>query len=295
MNDKNIGYVVILASYSIAFFCAVFIGFLLESFHPILIVFVSDIVATLIIYIISSIFKNTSIYDPYWSVAPICIAFFYFFYYSLPITTLTWSVVRKLIILILVNIWGIRLTWNWLSSWRGIEHEDWRYRMYRQNYPKAFWVYNLMGLQLMPTILVFLGCLPLYPALLQNDHGFTFFDGIGIIITITAILIETIADKQLHTFIQERESHEEIMKEGLWKYSRHPNYFGEVMFWWGLFFFALSTHYSYWWTIIGALAITILFYFVSIPLMDERNLSRKSNYKEHMKKVSKLILLPQKD
>ena len=79
------------------------------------------------------------------------------------------------------------------------------------------------------------------------------------------------------------------MTTGLWAYSRHPNYFGEIMFWWGLFIFALAADSCYWWTIAGPLVITILFLFISIPMMDKRSLGRRPGYEEHMERVSALI------
>jgi steroid 5-alpha reductase family enzyme len=79
------------------------------------------------------------------------------------------------------------------------------------------------------------------------------------------------------------------MAEGLWAYSRHPNYFGEVTFWWGLFFFALAADTDYWWTIIGPAAITVLFTFISIPMMDKRNLARRPGYEERIKNIPALI------
>jgi steroid 5-alpha reductase family enzyme len=79
------------------------------------------------------------------------------------------------------------------------------------------------------------------------------------------------------------------MNKGLWRYSRHPNYFGEVSFWWGLYFFGLAANASYWWTIAGPIAITLLFLFISIPMMDKRSKERRPEYAEHMKKISALV------
>jgi steroid 5-alpha reductase family enzyme len=197
-------------------------------------------------------------------------------------------------VLSLTAIWATRLTWHWARGWDGLQDEDWRYTMYREDKEGKFWIINLFGLQLMPTIAVYLACLSLYPALFVKGTTFNLLDLVGVIITSGAILIEAVADKQLRDFIQEREDSEKIMDEGLWNYSRHPNYFGEISFWFGLYFFALATDIHFWWTIIGPILILLLFYFISIPLMDQRNLSRRPNYEKHMKKVSKLLLLPPK-
>lgn len=244
----------------------------------------------MVVYLISTFYDNASLYDPYWSVAPIIIAFYFFIRNPLEgVLTL------KIILLSFTCIWGFRLTWNWASHWKGLTHEDWRYRMYRESNVDMFWLINLFGIQLMPTIIVYLGCLSFLPALCNTISSFNIIDVVAIFITGGAIIIESVADKQLRNFINTRESYQKIMKEGLWKYSRHPNYFGEITFWWGLYLFGLGSNIFFWWTIIGPIVITALFNFVSIPLMDERNLNRRPNYKEYMDKTSKLIFWSQKE
>ncbi|MGV9141861.1 MAG: DUF1295 domain-containing protein, partial [Promethearchaeota archaeon] len=168
--------------------------------------------------------------------------------------------------------------------------EDWRYKKYRKENPNIFWLINLFGIHLMPTFLVYLGCLPLYPVFLLDKTNFlNIFDVFGTLITFLAIIIESIADKQLNLFIKNDNQPKKIMKEGLWKYSRHPNYFGEILFWWGLLFFALASNINSWFTIVGPVLILVLFNYISIPLMEERNLKRRINYEKHIRQVSKLI------
>ena len=101
----------------------------------------------------------------------------------------------------------------------------------------------------------------------------------------------------MYKFIQERKDSDKIIDRGLWKFSRHPNYLGEILFWIGLYFFVISVDVSvYWWMIIGPVAMIILFNVVSIPLMEKRNIERKANYREYKKRVSKLIpWIPKKD
>jgi steroid 5-alpha reductase family enzyme len=75
----------------------------------------------------------------------------------------------------------------------------------------------------------------------------------------------------------------------LWKFSRHPNYFGEILFWWGVYVFSLATSLEFWWFIIGPLSITVLFIAVSIPLMEKKNMMTKPSFATYKKEVSKLI------
>jgi steroid 5-alpha reductase family enzyme len=143
---------------------------------------------------------------------------------------------------------------------------------------------------MMPTVMVFAGCLSLYPALVINPTGYSYvFDTLGLVIAVGATAIELLADEQMKRFCRSNKEKGKVMDEGLWSLSRHPNYFGEVSFWWGLYFFALAASLSYWWCFAGPLAITILFIVVSIPLMEKRQLARRPNFEEYKERVSVFI------
>ncbi|MFX1364066.1 MAG: DUF1295 domain-containing protein [Promethearchaeota archaeon] len=272
-------------SYIIASTISIMVGILFRHLHPLLMILFADLVGTVVIFIISSIFKNTSFYDPYWSVAPLIITLYYLLFTS----SSKYGYQRSIIVAILITIWSIRLTYNWLRQWQGLKHEDWRYKNYRLKMGKEFWIINLIGLQLMPTILVYLGATSLYPIFSLAANRIGIIDIFAFLVMIIAILIEALADQQLYKFIKKRKSNQEIITKGLWAFSRHPNYFGEILFWWGLFLFALAANVSYYWTIVGPISITILFNAVSIPLMERRNLERKPSYINYKKQVSRLI------
>ena len=279
-------YIVLISSYVIALIIAILVGIVLNFLHPLLMILLADIAATIVIFIISSIIKNTSLYDPYWNTAPLIIALYYLMFPQI----VSGNIVRVIIVFALVLVYSIRLTYNWAKQWKGLGHEDWRYTNYRVKMGKKFWVINFTGLQLMPTIMVYLGSISLYPVLSLRTEPLGILDIFGIIVTATAIILETVADQQSYKFRRNRESSQEIITTGLWKYSRHPNYLGEIMFWWGLYIFALAANVLYIWAIIGPIAMTLLFYGVSIPLMEKRNLEQKPDYAEYKKITSKLIL-----
>jgi steroid 5-alpha reductase family enzyme len=283
--NRSRDFALVLLAYVLAFFTALGIGYLFRQSPPVYVVLAADIAGTLVIYLFGRIFRNASFYDPYWSVAPPVIALFWVFGFSTGDALTT----RQIIVVTLVFIWGLRLTYNWGRGWQGIKHEDWRYVNFRKKYGKLFWLVDLAGIELFPTIFVFLGCLSLYPALSAGNHPFSVLDGIAIIITAGAILLETISDEQLKTFVKKGPPPDAILADGLWRYSRHPNYLGEVLFWWGLFFFGLAADAGYWWTIIGPVAITILFTTISIPMMEKRHISKRPGYADHQKRVSPLI------
>ncbi|MCK4697289.1 MAG: DUF1295 domain-containing protein [Dehalococcoidia bacterium] len=272
-------------AYIIALCVAVFVGYAMGDRHPIWIVLTADIAATLVIYAFARVFLNASFYDVYWSVAPLAIAL----YYALGASSGNVDFTRQVLVVTLVFIWGVRLTYNWARQWRGLGHEDWRYANMREKWKRRFWMVELSGIEMMPTIIVFLGCLSLYPALSTGTSTLGVLDWVAIVVTSGAIIIEATADQQLRRFVKANPQPGKIMSTGLWAYSRHPNYLGEVMFWWGLFLFALAADLSYWWVFVGPLAMTVLFIFISIPMMDKRNLERRPGYEEHMRKVSAFI------
>jgi len=270
-------------AYLAALAAALWIGARWGGAHPYGALFWADVAATLVVYAFSIRLDNGSVYDPYWSVAPPLIALFWIGHAS------TASGARQVLVTTLVFAWGIRLTYNWARGWPGLHHEDWRYLDLYARAPK--WLISLTGVHLFPTIQVFLGCLALVPALACGSRPVNALDAIALVVTGGAILIEWLADEQLRRFGR-RKNPGEIMTEGLWSWSRHPNYFGELSFWWGLFLFGFAADPSYWWTVIGPVAMTLMFHFASIPMLDQRSLTRRPGYAEHMERVNAVIPWP---
>ena len=273
------------ASYVIAAGVAVAVVYALGDGSPILIAGCADIAATFVIFGFSTVYRNSSLYDPYWSVAPVPIVLYWAFN---PVVTGV-NGIRQVLAVSLVTIWAVRLTYNCLRRWEGLKHEDWRYSDFREKTGRFYWLVDLTGIHLFPTIQVFLGCLALYPALSVGTSRLGVVDGIAVLITVGAIWCEATADKQLHNFLSGGRRPGEILNKGLWAYSRHPNYFGEIMFWWGLYLMGIAAEPSYWWTVIGPLSITLMFIFISIPMIDKRSLGRRPDYAGHMEKVSSCI------
>ncbi len=246
---------------------------------------VADLVATVVIFGFSVLTNNSSFYDAYWSVAPIPIAA----WLAGDVAAGGWTP-RRALVVALVAAWGVRLTWNWARGWTGFAHEDWRYLDYRRKTGRAYWLVSFLGLHLMPTVTVFLGMLALWPALL-SPAPLGWLDAVAAAVTAGAIVLEATADAQLRAFRQ-RPGHEpgQIMHVGLWARCRHPNYLGEVSFWWGLFLFGLAGDlHAWWWTLVGPVWITTMFVTISIPLIDRRSLARRPGYAEHIRRVPALL------
>ena len=251
--------------------------------QPLHVAALADLAATLVVFAASFALDNSSVYDPYWSVAPMALAP----WLAAQPSAAGAPLARQILVIGLVTFWGLRLTYNWARGFRGLAHEDWRYVDLRRKTGRAYWLVSLTGIHLMPTVMVYLGCLALSPAL-TSPRPLGPLDALAAAVTLAAVLIELTADEQLLAFREERREGE-ILARGLWAFSRHPNYFGEVSFWWGLLLFALAADPGAWWSGAGAAAITALFLFVSIPMLDKRSVARRPEYAEHMKRVSALV------
>ncbi len=252
--------------------------------HALWVVACADAAATVAVFLFSVAFDNTSVYDPYWSVAPIAIAP----YLAMRPEAESGPFARKVLVCSLVAFWGLRLTYNWAVGFTGLGHEDWRYVDMRKKTGKLYWLTSFFGLHFFPTVLVFLGCFPLVGAFC-GSAPLGVLDGVAAFVTFGAIMIELIADEQLRTFRRNKKDPGEIIKSGLWATSRHPNYLGEILFWWGLLLTAVASGGAKWWSALGAIAITALFVIFSIPMLDRRSVERRPAYADHMKRVSRLI------
>jgi steroid 5-alpha reductase family enzyme len=256
---------------------------------PLFMAGVADLAATVVVFGFSMVLNNSSIYDPYWSVAPIPIAIFWA-WVGLDSTA---SLVRTVLVLTLVGLWGVRLTLNWVRRWQGLADEDFRYVTIRHKTGRAYWLASLVTIHLMPTLWVFAGLLPLYAALSpQSERPFGALDVVATVVTLAAIIVETVADRQLRRFMSTLREPSAVLDTGLWAISRHPNYLGEVLFWWGIYLFGLAANPSWWWTVVGALSITGLFVFVSVPWMDRRMALGHPSYAARLKNTPALFPWP---
>lgn len=267
---------------------AIFISYLVLQAAPyentMIKVLVADVAATIIVFLFSVLLKNSSVYDAYWSVIPPFIAIY------LILLNPEGNSIRQFLIFGLILFWAVRLTANWARGWTNLSHEDWRYGKIANDTGKFYWPVSFLGIHLMPTIFVFLGCLPLWFGM-QSTEPIGIMDFIAFIITNIAILIEWTADQQLWNF-KKQKNELSYMNEGVWSLMRHPNYFGEILFWVGLFLFVpASKSYDGWWTAVGFVSMIILFRFISIPLMDTRNLSKRPGYEKYIKEVYALTPL----
>lgn len=246
--------------------------------------FVFDVVATVVTFIFSTILVNSSVYDPYWSLTPMVMSIWLFIQFK------AFSIMQ-ILFLIAFNIWGARLTINWITVFTDFSYEDWRYRKFRNETSRFLWpIVNFFGIHMIPTLVVFAGMLPLF-SIVRIELGI--LSVFGIIIMLAGVLLEYFADVNMHRFLMNT-TDKSVCTVGLWNYSRHPNYLGEMTFWVGVFLAMIPYDALHWHYAVGFSSVIILFNIVSIPLMEKRQLSRRPEYEQYRRTTSRLLILPHK-
>ncbi len=199
---------------------------------------------------------------------------------------------RSVLINILVSIWGLRLAWHIHTRNKG-KTEDYRYEAWRKEWGSFFYIRSYFQVYLLQGLLLFLIVSPVLVINKSYNSSVGFLDLIGIAVWLFGFYFEVVGDAQLARFIKNPENKGKLMQSGLWAYTRHPNYFGEVTLWWGVLLVALSVPNGIY-AIIGPLTITFLILKVSgIPLL-EKKMEENPDFQEYKSRVSMFIPLPRK-
>ena len=280
-RSKATGLVIITVIYMIAITIGVLVFRALPELHIFLRILIGDVVATTFVFLTGAILKNVSVYDPYWSVAPIAVFTGIMLEYGR-------FDVGTMLLLLAVWYWGVRLTLNWAHTFVNLSKQDWRYDHFKQKFPRLFQLISFCGLNMFPTIVVFLVMLPGIEFL--QESAFNWITIVGVVICLSATTLQLIADLQMHRFRRENSGNKKIIRSGLWKHSRHPNYLGEILMWWGVYVVMLSALPDRWMLFVGALVNTLMFYFVSIPLADKRNSSIREGFETYRKETNRMWL-----
>lgn len=280
----------VVIAYAVALVVALVVGHRVPFEHPIAVALAADVAATLAIFAFSLAFRNSSFYDAYWSVVPPVIAL----YWTQRPEVVGVNPFRLAVVTGLIWLWGIRLTWNWNRGWAGLRHEDWRYVDLKEKTGVFYWAVSFLGIHLMPTLWVFGGMLPVYAVMAAGATPFGPLDLAAFAVTFGAIWLEARADKELKRYRDSGPAREDFLQAGVWRWSRHPNYLGEMGFWWGLWLFSLAANPSWWWTGVGALAITLMFRFVSLPMIETRMLERRPGYAAFTERSRLVLPLPRR-
>lgn len=232
-----------------------------------------------LLWLVSVAITNASIIDLFWGFGFVVVNAVYFF--SIEHTT-----PRNILLLILVSIWGLRLTIYliWRNAGKG---EDFRYQEFRKNYgPHRYWWFSFFQTFLLQGILILLISLPLLGAnYLSANTKLNWLDYLGVIVWLIGFAFEAGGDFQLARFKSNPENKGKVLNKGFWKYTRHPNYFGDSTVWWAFALFSIAA--GGYWHIVGAVIMTLLIIKVSGVAMLEKTLTTtKPEYNDYIRKTN---------
>lgn len=261
---------------------------------------IADVLATVVIFVFSRAYKNSSFYDAYWSVVPPLLLLYW--WWQGPIGVSGSGALRTWLMAVVMGYWAIRLTRNWVLGFPGLHHEDWRYPVLRESAPRFEFLIDFFGIHLFPTLQVFVGMLPVYIACTRSGDGMLWLAVLAFVIGIAAVTLELVADAQMRRFVaahpgnvmdSEGRTAGPVMDQGLWAWSRHPNYLGEIGFWFAMALFGIAAApRDAWWLFVGVAVMLAMFLGASIPMMEKRSLERRPQYQSVIDSVPRLVPRP---
>ena len=233
-------------------------------------------------WLLSLVRENVTHVDSMWSLffvlASLTNAFFVLFFYPAP--------ARLLLVLTCVSVWALRLfvylTWrNWGP------HEDSRYIKIRQNNEPHFWLKSIVIIFVFQGVLAWVISISVYAAI-GATSPLNLLDYIGLALFVFGFVWETLADLQLSRFKANLSNKGKVLNTGVWRFSRHPNYFGECCVWWGFYLFALAG--GAWWAIISPILVTLLLLKVSgVSLLESTIVERRPAYADYIRNTNAFI------
>ena len=233
-------------------------------------------------WLISLAYRNVTIVDSLWGLGFVLIAW-------LTLGMSDGYENRKMLIAILVTLWGLRL--SIYLSWRNWgKGEDPRYGSWRKKSGDQFWLISLFKVFILQALFLWVISVAVQIGQLASaPDRLTWLDGLGTVVWLTGFTFESLGDWQLARFKSDPASKGRVMDRGLWAYTRHPNYFGEFLVWWGIFLITLSTPNS-WWTIISPMIITaVLLKMTGIPLTEQELVKNRPGYSDYVKRTSAFV------
>ncbi len=230
-----------------------------------------------LIYVLAWIKKDNSIVDIAWGIGFILVAILTFFLE-------TGFVTRHILVTTMIFLWASRLATHISIRNKG-RGEDFRYAKWRKDWGKWFFIRSFFQIYMLQGFLLLIIA---YPVMLINhseEAGIVFLDILGLFIWLIGFFFEAVGDYQLLKFKGKVENKGKIITRGLWRYTRHPNYFGETVMWWGIFLIALSVRTG-WTAIVSPMIITFLLLRVSGIAMLEKKYVGNKEFEEYAKRTS---------
>ena len=284
---RVIGLSALLIIYATAFVAGIFLFMLFERLgvNEYIAILLADVIATVIVWASGVILRTASAYDPYWSLQTLAIYLCLLFKYQ------NWHV-GTILLLVVIALYSLRLTMNFILGFHSLKYVDWRYKMLKEKTGKFYQVVNLLGICMFPTLVVYAATLPVIAY--ASITTFSALDVIGLSIIVLGVLLELIADIQMKKFVKTRIDRSQVLDKGLWRYSRHPNYLGEIAIWFGVALTLIVSHFNYWYFIAGAVVNLLMFLFISIPMEERHFKGYKPDYAQYKKDTHMLLILPKK-
>ncbi|PJF43761.1 MAG: hypothetical protein CUN55_07480 [Phototrophicales bacterium] len=238
-----------------------------------------------LLWLLSLHLKDASIVDIFWGLGFVILAYTYNIFVENGNNT------RQLLLLVIVTLWGIRL--GAYIFWRNRGHgEDYRYAKWRENNGKRWWWQSYFQVFILQGVLMVIISAPLLAAQ-YYDPSINILDGIAIILWLIGFAFEAGGDLQLARFKANPANKGKVLDKGFWRYTRHPNYFGDATQWWAYYLLALAS--GAWWTIFSPILMTLFLLRVSgVALLEKSLVKTKPQYADYIERTSAFFPLPPK-
>lgn len=239
--------------------------------------------AMVLLWLLSLAVRDASIVDIFWGAGFVVVAWVVF-------GLADGAVLRRWMLVALTTVWGLRLA-GYLA-WRNLGRgEDFRYRAMRERAGPRFWIVSLYQVFALQGLLMWLVSLPVQAGMVPTSPV-GFLAWVGTALWAIGFAFETVGDLQLARFKKDPSNRGQVMDRGLWRYTRHPNYFGDFCVWWGLYLIALDGAGA-WWTVVGPIVMSMLLMRVSGVTLLEKSLStRRAGYADYVRRTSAFFPRP---
>ncbi|MGD0866675.1 MAG: DUF1295 domain-containing protein [Rhizomicrobium sp.] len=243
--------------------------------------------ALTLVWVISLSLRDVSIIDVFWGIGFVLIGIAAIWRHGGPDP-------RSKLIFAIVAVWALRLALHLFLRWRRLGHEDRRYAAMRRKAGPRFPVTSLFTVFWLQAGVMWVVSLPLQQAFAAAPTPLGPLDLIGAAIALLGILVEAVADYQLTRFGRDPANRGRVLETSLWAWSRHPNYFGDTVMWWGVFVLCLVASQA-WWTVVGPIVMTYFLMRVSgVPMLERKMADRRPEYADYIRRTSTFVLWPPK-
>jgi len=229
--------------------------------------------------------RDASIVDSFWSLGFVVVA-------AVALVAGPGLIERRLLVFALVAVWGVRLSLH-ITKRNWGKGEDFRYQAFRARWGPRFWWVSLFTVFLLQGAIMFVVSLPIQAAGAgETPSSLGWLDALGAALWLVGFAFETVGDAQLARFKADPTTKGKVMDRGLWRYTRHPNYFGDATLWWGIGLLALATPFGPW-ALVGPAVMTFMLVRVSGVAMLEKTIAeRRPGYAEYVRRTSAFFPRP---